>query len=58
MAALQQVFKKIKKDQVEKPHIIFAKTVKGKGISTMEGKFEAHYKSLSKEQKENILKEL
>lgn len=55
---LGQVFNKIKQEKVQKPHIIFAKTVKGKGVSSMEGKFEAHYKSISEEQKQQLLKDL
>lgn len=41
-----------------KPNIIIANTIKGKGVSFMEGKLEWHYKSLSKEEYETALKEL
>ncbi len=56
--AIENVFKKIKQESVAKPHIIFAKTIKGKGIGPFEGKFEAHYKSMSKEQQQDILNNL
>lgn len=55
---LVDVFKKIKVEKIQKPHIIFAKTIKGKGVASMEGKFEAHYKSISAEQKQQLLKDL
>ena len=42
----------------QKPRCIIAKTVKGKGVVRMEGKFESHYKSLSKEDKQELLEEL
>lgn len=58
MKALIEVFSKIKQEKLDKPHIIFAKTTKGKGVASMEGKFEAHYKSISEEQKQQILKDL
>jgi transketolase len=41
-----------------KPKMIIAHTVKGKGIPYFEGKFEAHYKSIDEETKQKILKEL
>lgn len=41
-----------------KPSIIIAHTIKGKGISFMENKLEWHYKSPNKEQYNSALKEL
>lgn len=42
----------------EKPSLIIAHTIKGKGISFMENKLEWHYKSPNKEQFDRALKEL
>ena len=41
-----------------KPTVIIAKTVAGKGVSFMEGKYEWHHGSLTREQLEQALKEL
>lgn len=41
-----------------KPHAIIAKTIPGKGVSFMEGKFEWHGKSPNKEQTEQALMQL
>ena len=43
--------------QWEKPLIIIAHTIKGKGVSFYEDKLESHYHSLTKEQYEKALKE-
>jgi transketolase len=51
---LSSVFLKIKKSHKKKPKIIFANTVKGKGVPFFEGKFESHYKSLD----ESLIKEI
>ncbi|MBI4226622.1 transketolase [Candidatus Roizmanbacteria bacterium] len=53
--SLDKVFQKIKKNKNKKPHFIFAKTTKGKGLPGLEGKFEAHYKSLDEETKQKLL---
>jgi transketolase len=45
----------LKKDM---PNIIIANTIKGKGIKTMEGKLESHYKSPGKEEYELFLENL
>ncbi len=58
ITSIQSVFHKIKKENIQKPHMIIAKTSKGHGIPQFEGKFEAHYKSMSQEQKEAILNDL
>lgn len=44
--------------QAEKPTIIIAKTIKGKGVSFMEGDNLYHYKGLSDEEYQKALKEL
>lgn len=46
------------KEEKEKPQIILANTIKGKGISFMENKLESHYLSLSEKEKMEILKNL
>jgi len=55
---MKRVFVEINQSKSSKPKIIFAKTIKGKGIPYFEGKFESHYQSIDKETKEEILKEL
>lgn len=50
-------FEKAKKSQ-EKPSVIIAYTVPGKGVSFMEGKYEWHGKTPNKEQAEIALSEL
>lgn len=45
-------------EQQEKPSVIIAETVKGKGISFMENRVEWHYKSLSDEQYIQAMEEL
>lgn len=42
----------------DKPSLVIAHTIKGKGISFMEDKLESHYKKLDKESYEKALKEL
>jgi transketolase len=42
----------------DKPSVVIAKTVKGKGVSFMENKLEWHYRSPDKEQFEAAIKEL
>jgi transketolase len=53
---LKKIFEEIKNIKNNKPNFILANTIKGKGISFFEGKFESHYKSITKEEKINILK--
>jgi len=55
---LLKVFSSKISSNTSRPLCIIANTVKGKGVSSMEGKFESHYKSLSKEVKEQIINEL
>lgn len=45
-------------EPLDKPRIVFARTVKGKGVSYMEHKFEWHYKSPNLEQLAQALEEL
>ena len=42
----------------EKPTIIIAHTIKGKGVSFIENKFEWHSKPLSEKEKNQALEEL
>jgi transketolase len=46
------------KDKQTKPTMIVAKTIKGKGVKYFEGQFISHYKSLKREQLDEILQEL
>jgi len=55
IASLQSVLAKKKR---KKPLFVVANTIKGKGIGALEGKFESHYKSLSKEQITEIVRNL
>ena len=55
-ASLDKIFKKIKTNKSNAPSLIIAKTVKGKGIPYFEGRFDSHYKSVSKEVKQEILR--
>jgi transketolase len=56
----QQISDKLRKVPLEKnrPTVIIANTIKGKGVSFMENKFEWHYKSPNDEQLQMALKEL
>lgn len=54
---IKQITSALKKAKLsKKPTIIFAKTIKGKGIPSLEGKNGFHGKVLSKEQAEKVLK--
>ena len=56
----EEIEKALKEPQAqkEKPMIIIARTVKGKGVSFMENNNFYHYKNLSEEEYNNALKEL
>ncbi len=54
---LQQVLQKIPW-QKNKPSIVIAHTIKGKGVSFMENSVDWHYKSTNQEQHERALKEI
>jgi transketolase len=56
-ADLKIVFQELPLEST-KPSIIIAKTLKGKGVSFMEGKVEWHYKSPNEAQLKSALKEL
>lgn len=56
-AALDETFNHFSPSN-KKPKIIIADTVKGKGVSFMEGKLEWHYRAPSEELKEQALQEL
>ncbi len=55
---LKNAFNKIKADKIEKPHVILANTVKGKGVSFMENQVLWHYRTPQGTEYENALKEL
>ena len=55
---IESVFEKIRESKTGNASIIFAHTVKGKGISFMEGKLEWHYKSPDENQLRKALDEL
>lgn len=57
LSALTQILDQVKSVS-DKPQIIFANTIKGKGIPLFEGKFESHYLSIDDDQKQEILKNL
>lgn len=44
--------------QAAKPSLLIAHTIKGKGVSEMEGRFESHYLSIKPEKVDGYLKEL
>ncbi len=52
---MEKTFSQIKVSSVNKPKMIFAKTIKGKDVPYFEGKFESHYQSLDQETKSKIL---
>lgn len=56
----QEIYKSLKQayESKDKPTVIIAHTVKGKGVSFMEDKLEWHYKSPNREQYELAIKEL
>ena len=54
---LKNAFKRFKYSN-DKPKVVICNTIKGKGVSIFEGKFESHYKSLSADEKQEALKEL
>lgn len=55
---MKRIFHKINHTKSNKPIMIFAKTIKGKGVAFFEGKFESHYISVDKETKQKILCEM
>jgi len=57
VGALQSSFKNLPKEP-DKPTVVIARTVKGKGVSFMENKVLWHYRSASGEELENALAEV
>jgi len=55
---IDQAFEQATKNQNGKPHVIIAKTIKGKGVSFVENKEDWHGKALKKEDLEKALSEL
>ncbi len=55
---LINAFYEIKNSQSEKPSVIIANTIKGKGVSYMEGQAKWHYGGLSKELEEQAMRDL
>lgn len=55
---IEEVFFNIDMAVNKKSHIIFANTIKGKGVSFMENKLEWHYKSPNEEEYKKGLKEI
>jgi len=55
---LEKSFKRILSQNNNKPGIIIANTMRGKGFKTIEGKMESNYFSLDKENLEKFIKEL
>ena len=55
---MKLAFTQIKQSKSGKPSMIIAKTVKGKGIAGLEGKFESHYHSIDQTTKNAILTEM
>ena len=49
------LFLQINRSTQNKPKIIFANTIKGKGVTSLEGRFESHYKSLDEVSIKEIL---
>ncbi|MCU0857112.1 MAG: transketolase [Pontiellaceae bacterium] len=55
---LTEIESALQADAGEKPKVVLARTVKGKGVSFMEGEFVWHYKSPNDDQLTQALKEL
>ena len=53
-----QILTEVKKSESGKPHVILAKTVKGKGISFMENNLEFHATSINEEQYQQAIADL
>jgi transketolase len=53
-----ELYKVLLKNEKNKPSVVIARTIKGKGIKEMEGKLDWHYKSPSKDKIDIYLKEI
>jgi transketolase len=58
IAKIGEVFAKINGARSADAHIIFANTIKGKGVSFMENKLEWHYRSPNEEEFRKASEEL
>ena len=56
--SISSLFKAFKEKSRNKPKVIIARTIKGKGIEEMEGKLEWHYKSPDKEKLKFFIEEI
>ena len=56
--SISSLFKAFEKKSVNKPTVVIARTIKGKGIKEMEGKLEWHYKSPDKEKLKIFIEEI
>ena len=56
--SISSLFKAFEKKSVNKPKVVIARTIKGKGIKEMEGKLEWHYKSPDKEKLKIFIEEI
>lgn len=54
----KEIVKSLRSNHVNKPKVIIANTIKGKGVSFMENSVQWHYKSPSKDQLNSALEEL
>ena len=58
LEALEATFRGIQKQNLEKPTVVLARTVKAHGMPMYEGKFESHYHSIDAEMQKKMLSEL
>ena len=56
--SIEGLFRSMEDGSRNKPKVIIARTIKGKGVSEMEGKLEWHYRSPSKEQVKLFIEEI
>lgn len=56
--SIESLFSSLEVESHDKPKVIIARTIKGKGISEMEGRLEWHYRSPTKEQLELFIEEI
>jgi len=52
------LFEALESNSVNKPRVVIARTIKGKGVKEMEGKLEWHYKSPKNEDLEKFISEV
>ena len=52
------LFEALESNSVNKPKVVIARTIKGKGVKEMEGKLEWHYKSPKNEDLEKFISEV